>query len=343
MYHPFKINVSAATLTPPGIVDLDRACGQCHGGGNAQDASHQPQAPALYRTKAILAAVAVGIHDGPEYPVTFQLTSTPDTLTVNVTASDVDCGGTCPTFNYDWDWGDATAHGSGNPATHTYAVSGAKSIRLTLYVPTIRTVGIVTRQTMGSVTRSMTLAPVDLAPTAAGTCTWNGNTWTETIVDASDDDGPDEGAVPGDGVLNVTIDWGDGSLKSSGKKADTFTHKYLNRGAYTIRQKVIDSIQRADTRTCGPVSPAYFTIGGTVKNRLGTANLASATVRVTLGASIVKTVYTAADGTFSSGPVLKPGAYTLSVTRSGYTFASPAASITVGPNSSGNIIKAITP
>jgi hypothetical protein len=50
-------------------------------------------------------------------------------------------------------------------------------------------------------------------------------------------------------------------------------------------------------------------------------------------------VYTAANGTFSAGS-LKPGTYTLTVTKTGLTFTSPAATITVGPSSSGNVITA---
>jgi hypothetical protein len=39
---------------------------------------------------------------------------------------------------------------------------------------------------------------------------------------------------------------------------------------------------------------------------------------------------------------LKPGVYTLTVVRSGYTFTVPAAGATVGPSSPGNDITALT-
>jgi hypothetical protein len=394
VYHPYRINVSAATPTLAGIVDIDQACGRCHGGGTAQvsttgsiaagtraldvsspagflvgarvvvagagivvpsdpesgnlesrivsisgsqltlgdDAARTVagasvvQSPtssgAPYYTKVQLGPVAKGMHDGPSYPVTFVYTVTPDTLQVNVDAQ-VGCSVDCPAFSYDWDWGDATAHGSAASDSHDYSTSGAKTITLALYA---------SGRSKGSGTRSLTLKPVDLPPMAAGTCTWNADSWTETLVDASDDDGPDDDAIPGDGTLTVSVDWGDGTLKSIGSKGGTFTHSYLRPGSYTIGHKVVDSTARMNSRTCGPVSPAYFTISGTVRNKLGTAPLAYATVRVSAGATIVKTLSTAADGSFTAGAILKPGAYTLSVTKSGYTFASPAASMTIGPN-----------
>ena len=51
----------------------------------------------------------------------------------------------------------------------------------------------------------------------------------------------------------------------------------------------------------------------------------------------------AIDGSFTTGNTLKPGTYTLVVTRSGYTFTVPAATITVGPSSTSNVIHATAP
>jgi uncharacterized surface anchored protein len=65
-------------------------------------------------------------------------------------------------------------------------------------------------------------------------------------------------------------------------------------------------------------------------------------VRFTLGSVFSTTVYTAANGTFSVAN-LKPGTYKVTVTKFGYSFANPAANITVGPNSSGTVIYATAP
>jgi len=209
VYHPYRINVNAGSLTNPGIVDINDACGQCHGGGD--NSTSNPPAPGVpYRTKAELALVANGIHDssGVYYPVTFSYTVIPNTYTVNVTAT-VDCGGACPPLEYDWDWGDGSANGTANPDSHTYALAGTKTITLTIKLAS-------NHLNAGSVARTLTLANLDLPPAASNSCVWNANTWTMTVTDTSTDDGPDADALPGDGdsLLKLNVDWGDGSVRS---------------------------------------------------------------------------------------------------------------------------------
>ena len=307
-------------------VDLDLACGQCHGGSLGPSATHNG---ALYRDKATLAAVAKGMHAsaGVPYPVTFSIWTSG--LTANVTAS-VGCTDSCPSFDYDWNWGDATPHGSGASASHLYGSGGAKSITLT-----VTSAGGV----VGSVTRSARVTAPDLPPTAAifgGACTWTGNTWTMTLKDASTDD---------HSVQTVYVEWGD-DTRSFGHQGSTFSHTYLQPGTYAVTLKAIDSaLQLGTPVTCPtPATPTYFTIGGTVFKSNGTTVVPSAAVTVRQAAGgPIKTVYSAANGMFSAGS-LKPGTYTLTVTKAGYTFAVPAATITVGPSSpSGNNINAITP
>jgi len=92
------------------------------------------------------------------------------------------------------------------------------------------------------------------------------------------------------------------------------------------------------------VTVAYRTISGTVYQSDGVTPVASAkvTLKNTATGVVAKTAYTAANGMFSAGS-LRPGTYALSVTKWGYTFADPAATITVGPSSTGNVITAVTP
>jgi hypothetical protein len=318
------------TTAPDGAgwVDLDHACGQCHGGSGAA----KPGIP--HFTTAQLAAVANGIHDsaGVSYPVTFSATKV-GVLGISVSAS-VNCGGPCPSLDYDWNWGDGLSHGSGAVASHTYAAGGPETITLALSS---------SGKAVGSVSRKITLDNPDLPPTVASTCTFDSDTWTEQVVDSSSDDGPDADALAGDGTatLNVVVDWGDGSTKSfGGAGGPTRTHTYLNPGTYIVTHKAIDSALQLTSETCGPVSPAYFTISGTVHKSDGTTALPSATVTLRKGA-VAKTVYTGALGTFTAGS-LKPGTYTLTVSKSGYTFPA-SAPITVGPSSPGNVIDALTP
>lgn len=284
---------------------------------------------APYRTKANLATAAKGMHSsaGVSYPVTF--TYTKSGLTVNATAQ-VDCGGACPTFTYDWVWGDGLSDlGSTVTKSHTYLTAGLKSITLTVKLSGLA---------VGSATRSLRLTELDSAPVALANCTgWNANTWTLTVIDQS----TDTDSTP---VQTIAVDWGDGSTKSTGAQGGTFTHTYNSAGTYTVTDKAIDTALKSSTYTCSP-SPtaAAFTIGGTVQNKLGTVNLASALVVLMKNGNALKTTYTAADGTFSFTN-LKPATYTLKVTKSGYTFANPAWGPTaVGPDKTSQIIKATAP
>jgi hypothetical protein len=149
-------------------------------------------------------------------------------------------------------------------------------------------------------------------------------------------------------VKQVTVSWGDGGLLASDTTAPfgPFSHVYLNAGAYTVTHKAIDtlgqqSIETACTST--PAAPAYFAISGTVLAFGGVTPVSSAIVTVSKGGVFVKSVFTAANGTFSAG-FLKPGTYTLTVSKPGYTFPVPAvAAVTVGPSSPGNDVTATAP
>jgi len=328
VYHPYKINVSAGTPTAAGMIDLDLACGRCHGGGT--NSTSNPPAPGVaYLTKANLGDFALNMH--ADKPVaTFGYTiDRPNTLVVNVDATQSLCLDVCDA--YDWDWGDGSPHSSGVTATHEY-VEGNYTITLT-----VRDTG------MGadSFSRAISVEAPDYPPTAGGTCSFNANTWTETLTDASTDD---------HAVVKVTVNWGDGSMLTTDASVPfgPFTHAYANvapasPGYYTITQTAFDTIGQQNTRTC-TVTPAYFTLGGTVKSKAG-VNLGSATVTVKMGTT-TRTAYTASTGpgagTFSVGS-LKPGTYTVRVVKTPHTFTVPAATITLGPSSSGTVITAIAP
>ncbi|MBI3785164.1 MAG: hypothetical protein HY270_17370, partial [Deltaproteobacteria bacterium] len=175
-------------------VDLDHACGQCHGGGTVEDAQHMHHAPALYRTRAKLALVAAGMHDasGVSYPTTF--TIAPSGLTVT-TAPIVNCGGSCPTLTYDWNWGEGSDT-STNPGTHTYSTGGSKSITLTVSLAS-------NGKKVGSVTRSTSLTAVNTAPVASSTCAFTASTWGMQVVDTSTDSESN--------IQTVVVEWGDGA------------------------------------------------------------------------------------------------------------------------------------
>ena len=326
VYHPYKINTSAGSITPPGTVDLNDACGQCHGGGDNSMSNPPPEPNAPYLNKMQLGTHANGIHyDRPNASASYSVP--PNSQVLNVDASGSTCINVCDA--YDWDWGDGTPHASGVTASHTYAPGTY------VFTLTVTDNGVGT----GTFSRQITVYAPDSPPTVNGTACaniLNPNTWIANITDSSTDD---------IGIKQVTVNWGDGS----GISSDTtlpfgpFSRTYSNAGTYTITHKAIDTIGQSNTRTC-TATPAYFTISGTVRRSVagGGAVVPSATVTVKQGTTLVRTVYTASNGTFSIG-TLKPGTYTLTVTKSGYTFTVPAATITVGPSNAGNVINALTP
>lgn len=388
-----------ANLTNDGNawVDLDLACGQCHGGGEAQvsttgtiangaSALHVTSTAGLavndpikvagaasgaaplysrivsiagttvnladtagaaangaavltyptknnapYYSKTAVAAVAKGIHEsaGVNYPVTF--TYTIDVLTVDVVAQ-VSCGGTCPAFSYDWDWGDATAHGTLEHDSHTYATAGAKTITLTVRLASNGAL-------VGSSVRSLTLQNPDLAPAPAATCTWDANTWTMQILDATHDDGPDADALTGDGdaTTRVTVDWGDGSARATITVGGTRSYTYKSAGTFTVSETAVDSKAQSASASCATqATPAYFYIAGTVLDGNG-APVSRATVRVRQGRIVVRTLLTGPDGTYTTGGTLKPGTYTIEASKTGWVFANNRTA-TIGPSSDGNTI-----
>ncbi len=308
---------SATTLTVVGAAPFSVAPG-------ASLKQNPVEHGAPYYTKAQLAAVAKGMHgsSGTVYPVTFSITPSGSGLTVTVDAT-VNCGSDpCPALTYDWEWGDGSANGSADPDSHTYATAGAKTIKLT-----VNLMGKVA----GSATRSITLTAIDQPPTAAATCTWDANLWKMSVLDASTDD---------NAVTQVVVDFGDGSSKTIAPAGSSINRTYTKPGTYTVTDRAIDSKLQSAVYTCPTqATPALFSISGTVKNKTGATNLSTATVQLYNGANIVKSTLTAANGTFTLGN-LKPASYTLKVSKSGYTFANPAATIQVGPSSAGNTINA---
>jgi hypothetical protein len=129
-------------------------------------------------------------------------------------------------------------------------------------------------------------------------------------------------------------------LKSFGTEGGTFNHQYLSVGTYPVVDKAIDSALQFSTYTCPvPATPAHFKITGTVTNS-SLVPVPSASVQLLKGATVIKTVYTAANGTFTLAN-LKPYAYTIRVRKTGYTF--PLTPATVGPDLLGIVITATAP
>lgn len=230
----------------------------------------------------------------------------------------------CPSGDcaYSWTFGDGGT-ATGTAPTHTF-VAGTYAVTLTVLDNV--------KGTQARKTTSVSVVAPDLPPTAAGTLTWNPNTWTATVVDSSTDDR---------GVSKVVVTFGDNSVAQTKAPGSSFVRTYGLPGTFAITQKALDTAGQSGV-TGYDVSPAYFSIGGTVLRSVGTTPIGGVQVRVKRGATIVKNVYTAANGSFRATG-LKPGTYTIELIRSGYSFNVPAGTFTVGPTSESNTLRSLTP
>jgi PKD repeat protein len=320
----------AGSYTNAAWVDLDFACGQCHGGSSLITTNGAP-----YITKALLASYAVDMHKNrPTASFTAAVTNSTKSVTVDAFTSL--CSGdvnNCDSFS--WAWGDAStttvAKPTVNPwlSSHVYVAAGTYTIQLTV------------SQASLSATASRTITITDVTPPAVGgTCTFVPNTWKASVIDSTSSAGSKT-------ITKVVVNWGDGTpygISNSFPVTTPIVHTYLTAGGpYTVKEQVIDSGGMSTTTalTCTPaVAPAYFTISGTVKQSNNTTLVPTAVVKIMNGATLVKSVLTNALGAYTA-TLLKPGTYTVVVTKTGYTFgAAPPA--TVGASQTVNI-NSLTP
>jgi hypothetical protein len=284
---------------------------------------------AAYKTKATLAAQAAGMHqDKPVVRLTVRV-STTNALQVDVEATGSTCSGSAANCDaYEWDFGDG-ATASGITAQNVYAAPGTYTIELTVH-----------EYGVGETTATRTVTLFGNAPSVAGTCTFDPDTWSVVVTDAS---------TAANGIKQVIVNWGDATVIATDTTAPfgPFNHTYLVAKAapgFVIRKRVTDNIGMQTTVdvSCNlPVAPAYFAVGGNTLDRLGAA-LGGVKVQVLKGTTVVRTGYSVAGtGAFSLG-TLKPGTYTLAASKVGYTFPAPT-TVVVGPSSPANVIQATAP
>lgn len=309
-------------------LDLDIACGQCHGGnggyGNGNPGATKNGAP--YFSKSYLAVVAQNMHNFTPLPRFTWLTDTVTSFKVNFDASATECPpatlgiGTC---NYTWDFGDGGT-GTGVSASHTYA--GITPVTVTLTVDTNGTFN-----TTASTSLPVTPASVNHVPTASGLGSLALNSYTVSFTDTSTDAA---GNYPfGFNSGAVTVLWGDGQI-STGNQGAYFSHTYAA-GTYVIRHTATDKAGLSNTETVsGVTAPQKFSI---------TANTSPALSGVTMylkqGTTTKATGTTGAGGNYIFTSV-GSGTYTVTAYRSGYVFDGDAGTagnqnpvtVTVGPN-----------
>ena len=357
-------------------VDLDLACGQCHGGGTAQltttgslslsgpaaltvangagftagqmiliagagaggadlytyiaavsgniitltDAAgtavnnaavtlNPTQNGAPYESKIQLAGLANNIHGSyPTPKFTWLQTGKSNTVSFNASNTVCPAGGIC---TYSWAFGDGTTDNSNSiMINHSYmsASTGVNPYSVTLTVTNTNVVNL-----PGSITQTVT---VNIPPTVSESESINN--MTVTLVDSSTSGS------------SISIKWGDGST-STGSAGGTFTHTYSSNNTYTIvASATLQGL--VASQNLQAIVPTKYTVGGTVTNLAGTP-LSGVSLQLKLNGVAKAAATTASNGTYSFINVVA-GTYTITATKSGYTFASPAATVTV---TSGNV------
>jgi hypothetical protein len=155
-----------------------------------------------------------------------------------------------------------------------------------------------------------------------------------TVTDASTDD---------HGVVQVTVNWGDNSVIANDTTPPfgPFSRTYAAAGTYTIAHRAIDTIGQQTIDSSCVVTTTTFSIGGTVRRSDGVTPVGGATVTIKRGAVTMRTLVTAANGTYLAAG-FRPGAYTVEAKRTGYLFPAPTP-IALGPDRLAIDIQSLTP
>jgi hypothetical protein len=304
-------------------VDVDYACGQCHGGGDDPASSPYGGAKAgiPYYTKTALAAFAENMH-GTKPTASFSFTYDAATsFLVNFDASLTTCpSGSC---SYSWDFGDTTT-GAGVTTSHTYADGTQRTVVLT-----VTDVGA-PNSPSDTASNNVTPQIVNHAPAASFNLTFDANTWAASVTDTSTDS---ESNIKSNGIRVL---WGDGA-SSTGNAGDTFNHTYTSQGMFTINLRATDTGDLFSEAT-DTVAPANFSISGSVLLFPGASATLDDSVLISLkqGSTTNATTYTNTSGAYAF-PNVKAGTYDLTAYKSGVVFVSSTISgVSVGPNSAGN-------
>ena len=279
---------------------------------------------ASYVAKATLATFAKGIHN--DHPnAKFTAVKGANNLTVAVDASATKCRGSvanCESF--DWNWGDYTEHGAAKTDTHAYAKAGTYTITLTVKDHETGT---------GTATQTFTATAIAGAPTVTGACTPVYSAWGVGCTVN----------VPSGGYQVVSVDFGDGtpgrSVSNPAAGPLAFTHTYAAPGNFAIRATVVAPNGMEAEATIGSMSQATFiaempSISGRVLSSDGTRPVGSARITISLDNVVVADTMSRDDGTYTTGP-MKPGKYSITVTKAGHTFSSGFGPFAIGPSLAG--------
>ena len=295
-------------------VDVNMACGQCHG-GDITTSSGAPDVHngAPYKSKLELASDASNMHYNiPTVAFTSQqgVGGNDHVVTFDASQSTVCPSGSC---TYTWNFGDTAivggGTGTGATTTHTYsgAVPGANTFSSVLTV-------INATSTFDTGSQSV---QVNIAPTVAETSFGATNVSPYMTVNLQDS------STAGS---SITVNWGDGSPLSTGSAGGLFTHTYTKINTYTVVHAAsVGGIIASENLSI--TVPVKSPVSGNVTSKAGVP-LQSVSLTLKLNGVTKGITSTDASGNFTFINIT-PGTYTVTAAKAGYTFASPAATLTV--------------
>jgi len=316
-------HISAQGARAGVIPTTAQACDQCHGGSSGTTTHNG----APYLTAAQLTTFRANIHGTlPTASFAWQTDASKDyTILLDASSSTCTPGATC---TYSWSTGE-----TGMTASHTFPNSTTTTVTLTVTTSTGFSSSTSKSVTPKYVAEHPTVFSAPLTVTPGGyTPTLN---WSIS-----------GGVAP----YTVLINWGDGTTTSATQPAagpGSLSHTYVTAKQYTVNVIATDSgvsgsnVTSASASTTLVIAPISATVSGKVTRSNGTTPISSVAMTLKQGAVVKKLAYTDASGNYTMTGVAA-GTYTLTATRSGYTFPAPVVVDTNTGNQTVNI-RSITP
>jgi hypothetical protein len=301
-------------------VNVDKVCGQCHGGSSNVTHNGAP-----YFTLSVLTTFAANMHGIlPTADFVWRTDAAIDyKILYDASSSVCPSGATC---EYSWSTGE-----TGITASHTFPDGTPATVTLTI-----------TSSTGFSNSTSQAVTPIYVAehPTSLGA----GVTVTSAGFTATVNWTVSGGIAP----YNVRVNWGDGTTVPMTQPAagpSSLSHTYVTAKTYTVSVYVIDSGVNGSNMTSASASNTVTitapTVSGKVTQSNGTTPIAGAYLYLKLSGVTKKISVTDASGNYTMTGVAA-GLYTLTATKSGVTFPAPVAVDTTAGGQTVNI-SSITP
>jgi hypothetical protein len=333
--HWYSVILSGQTTSTfysrPGQIpfDADHACGQCHG-GSAGPGAVTHSAP--YFDAATLISASKNLHS-TKPTARFTWTTDPSldyNVFFNASTSVCPSGAVC---TYSMNFGDGTSGPIPTPGlttSHVYANGTTRTAVLSV------TSNLGTGST-ATFSLSITPAYVASTPTAVAISGTQLSAFTATVNYTLSG-----GVAP----YTVKTTWGDGYITTASgiaSGASSTSHTYANAGTYTVTVTATDTgvngahVTTGTANTVVTIAQGSYTISGKVTRADGVTPVSSASVTLKQNGVTKKLVYTNSSGDYTMTSVA-PGTYTMTVAKSGLTFANPAATLTV---TSSNVVQNI--